>query len=125
MNDIENEIKAYLIERNWHNKAPADLAKSILIEGAELLEQFQWKNHTIDEINANDTLKQNITNELADVMIYAIELAVRLDIDTIDAISKKLDHNRKKYPADKVSDQQSGAEFYAAQKAKYRAGGSD
>jgi hypothetical protein len=46
MKDIEQEIKEYLVERGWYGLAPADLAKSIMIEGAELLELFQLKKLT-------------------------------------------------------------------------------
>ena len=47
MDDISKEIEEYLVERGWDTLDPADLAKSIMIEGAELLELFQWKNHSI------------------------------------------------------------------------------
>jgi NTP pyrophosphatase (non-canonical NTP hydrolase) len=80
------------------------MAKSVMIEGAELLEIFQWKNYTVEEINADKELKLNIKKELADVMIYAIELAVLLDIDVNDAVRYKLEHNRKKYTVEGVTD---------------------
>ena len=79
------EIKEYLIERNWYGQEPADLAKSIMIEGAELLELFQWKNYSIEAINADEKLKTNLKKELADVLIYAIELGMHLDIDILNA----------------------------------------
>jgi len=120
MDDLSQEVKQYLVERDWYGLEPADLAKSIMIEGAELLELFQWKNHTAEEIHDDSELKQNLEKELADVMIYAIELAVHLDIDVGQAIKSKLEHNRKKYPADKVADKKSGDAFYVAQKKKYR-----
>lgn len=123
MKELEQEIKEYLIKRDWYGLAPADLAKSIMIEGAELLELFQWKNHSVEEINANEKLKTNLKKELADVMIYAIELAIHLDIDINDAIKQKLEHNRQKYPAEGVTDKDSGDDFYMKQKMKYREAG--
>ncbi len=111
------------MERDWYPLEPSNLAKSIMIEGAELLELFQWKNHSIEEINANSELKLNLQKEIADVMIYAIELAIHLDIDVSEAISWKLEHNRLKYPAEKVSDKKSGDKFYLDQKLKYRSEG--
>lgn len=123
MKDLEAEIKAYLVERNWYGLAPADLAKSVMIEGAELLELFQWKNHSISDIDNDSDLRHNIQKELADVMIYAIELAVHLDIDVATAIKEKLEHNRQKYPAEKMRDTTSGSEYYMQQKLKYRAAG--
>jgi len=120
MKELEQEIKEYLIEREWYGLAPADLAKSIMIEGAELLELFQWKNYSVEEINADEKLKTNLKKELADVMIYAIELAVHLDIDIDEAIKQKLEHNRQKYPVAGVTDKDSGDDFYMKQKMKYR-----
>lgn len=120
MKELEQEIKEYLIERNWFNLEPADLAKSIMIEGAELLELFQWKNHSVADIDADEKLKTDLKKELADVIIYAIELGVHLDIDISEAIKQKLQHNRKKYPVQGVTDQESGDDFYMKQKMKYR-----
>lgn len=120
MNDSQALIKQYLDERNWNNLVPADMAKSIMIEGAELLELFQWKNHTVEEIHANPELKLNIQKEIADVIIYAIELAIHLDIDVSEAIEMKIDHNAIKYPASQIKDASTGDDFYMDQKMKYR-----
>lgn len=120
MKELEREIKEYLVERNWYGLEPADLAKSIMIEGAELLELFQWNNYSIEDINADDKLKENLKKELADVMIYAIELGVHLDLDIAEVIKQKLEHNRKKYPVKEVTNKDSGDEFYMKQKMKYR-----
>lgn len=120
MKELEQEIKDYLVERNWYGLEPADLAKSIMIEGAELLELFQWKNYSVAEINEDERLKTNLKKELADVMIYAIELGVHLDVDISEAIRQKLEHNRRKYPAEGVTDKDSGGDFYMKQKMKYR-----
>lgn len=86
---------------------------------AELLELFRWKNHSVDDINSDANLKSNIEKELADVMIYAIELGLHLDIDITDAIRHKLEHNRKKYPVADVTSE-SGDDFYKKQKMRYR-----
>lgn len=123
MKELEQEIKEFLIERNWYGLKPVDLAKSIMIEGAELLGLFQWKDYSVDDINADEKLKTNLKKELADVMIYAIELGVHLDIDISEAIKQKLEHNRKKYPAEGVTDKDSGDDFYMKQKMKYREAG--
>lgn len=120
MNDSQDLIRNYLNERNWNNLVPADIAKSIMIEGAELLELFQWKNHTVEEINANPDLKFKMQKEIADVIIYAIELAIHLDINVSEAVAQKIEHNAKKYPASRVKDTVSGDDFYNDQKMKYR-----
>lgn len=120
MNTIQAQIKEYLEERGWDNLPPADLVKSIMIEGAELLENFQWKNYTAEEIKANPELLANIQKEMADVMIYAIELAIHLDIDMNQAVQQKMEHNAKKYPAAQIKNADSLDDFYMSQKKKYR-----
>jgi NTP pyrophosphatase (non-canonical NTP hydrolase) len=107
MKNIQQQIKQYLEERNWDKLRPADLAKSIMIEGAELLEHFQWHNYTPEEIEADPELKAGIQQELADVMIYCTELALRLGVDIEEVMAMKLVHNAKKYPADQIRDHSS------------------
>src|SRR5690242_10829266 len=98
MKNVQAEIEKYLIDRGWDSLVPADLAKSIMIEGAELLELFQWKNHSPDEIKHDKQLELKIRQEMADVMIYCTELAIRLGIDIENAMREKLEHNSQKYP---------------------------
>ncbi len=119
MDENQRLIKTYLDERGWNNLSPADIAKSIVIEGAELLELFQWKNYTIDEINADSDLKEKMQKEVADVVIYAIEFASHLDIDITEAVKQKMEHNINKYPADEIKNSTLDG-FYMDQKRKYR-----
>jgi NTP pyrophosphatase (non-canonical NTP hydrolase) len=86
-------------ERNWrqfHNEK--DLALSISIEAAELLEDFQWK--TSEEAVRDDF--ENIKEELADVLIYSYMLASNLELDIETIIDEKLLKNNVKYPVDEV-----------------------
>jgi NTP pyrophosphatase (non-canonical NTP hydrolase) len=95
MQDIIKKIIDFRDERNWgqfHN--PKDLALSISIEASELLENFQWKN---SEQAVQENL-QNIKEELADVLIYALTLAHQLDINVEQAILDKMKKNALKYP---------------------------
>lgn len=83
-------------ERGWsqyHNEK--DLAISISLEANELLENFQWKSS--EEAVAHTM--QNIKEEMADVFIYLLQLADRLDIDLEEEALKKLKKNAIKYPA--------------------------
>ena len=95
-------IRAFRDARDWmqfHN--PKNLACSIVIEASELLELFQWK--TPEE---SETLIQSrrdaISQELADVAVYVLELADNLGIDLLDAIDRKMALNEAKYPAEKA-----------------------
>lgn len=100
MKNIESEIYQYLKERGWSNLLPGNIAKSISIEAAELLELFQWTNHTIEETKKDTQKMEEIKKELADVFIYAFDMAVLLDIDTKKIIKEKLEQVKKKYPAE-------------------------
>ena len=99
MKELEKKIYKHLKDRNWHNLRPADVAKSIMIEGAELLELFQWENLSLEEVKKNKKKIEEIKNELADVFIYALDMSVLLNFDTEKVILKKLAKVNKKYPA--------------------------
>jgi len=72
-----------------------------LVEAAELAEHFQWltesQSQTLDQEK-----REQVAQELADVLLYLVRLADRLDIDLLDAARRKLVINAQKYPADKV-----------------------
>lgn len=89
------EIITFNKERDWDQfHQPVHLAKSIVIEAAELLECFQWDDEHYD--------KEHVCEELADVVNYCILLADKLDVDLEEIIIKKLELNRKKYPVEKA-----------------------
>lgn len=92
--ELKQKIIAFRDERNWKQfHTPENLAKSISIEAAELLEHFQWDNKFS---------KQEVCEELADVLIYSILMAESLDVDITEIINAKIDKNAKKYPVDKA-----------------------
>ena len=99
MKELEQKILTHLRDRGWDHLRPSDIAKSIMIEGAELLELFQLENQTLEEVKKNKLKKEEIKRELADVLIYAIEMCVLLDLDTEKIVRKKLAATAKKYPA--------------------------
>ena len=98
MKHIEDQVRTYLEERGWAQLRPANLAKSIMIEGAELLELFQWDNLTAEEIRNDPEKMKEIKKELADVMVYCLDMAVVLNLDTEKIIKEKMDHIIAKYP---------------------------
>ncbi len=104
---ISEELKRKLIEfrkkRDWekfHN--PKDLAVSLVIEAAELLENFQWKTDKEISKMLKDDRCEKISEEIADIAIYLTYLCTDLGIDIEDVVSSKLEKNRKKYPSNKV-----------------------
>ena len=100
MKNIESEIKKFLVERGWDRLRPSDLAKSISIEAAELLEIFQWTSMDIKETKSDAGKVEDIKKELADVFIYAIEMAVLLNLSVEEIVKSKLEQVKKKYPAE-------------------------
>jgi dCTP diphosphatase len=99
MKKYEDTIREYLVERGWDKLRPGDLAKSISIEAAELLELFQWTNLTLVDIKTDPEKMESIKKELADVLIYCLDMSVLLGFDTGEIIMKKLDKAKEKYPA--------------------------
>lgn len=97
MNTMD-KINKFRDDRDWrqfHNEK--DLAISISLEAAELLELFQWKSP--EEVRENSI--ERIKEELADVLIYSHMLASNLDLDIDEIIEAKLEKNNIKYPVDK------------------------
>ncbi|MGE5589628.1 MAG: nucleotide pyrophosphohydrolase [Bacillota bacterium] len=98
MRELTEEIIRFRDARSWrqfHN--PKDLAISLSLEAGELLENFQWKSSE----DAVSQERENIQDELADVLIYALILAHELDIDVAEAVRTKLAKNNAKYPVEK------------------------
>lgn len=100
MKSTEKKIKDFMVERGWNNLPPDGLAKSISIEAGELLELFQWDPKTVKEIKADKELFNDVQMELADVLIYCLQLSVTLGLDAEKIIKTKLDLASKKYPAE-------------------------
>ncbi|MBU1292877.1 nucleotide pyrophosphohydrolase [Patescibacteria group bacterium] len=100
MKKYEDTIREYLVERKWDQLRPADIAKSISIESAELLELFQWTNQTLEEVRNDPKKLELIKGELADVFIYCLDMSVLLGFDTGEIVLEKLERAKKKYPAE-------------------------
>lgn len=93
MEEVSKAVVNFTHERDWDQfHSPENLAKSISIESAELLECFQW--------NSNYDRKE-VCKELADVVNYCILLADRLGVRLEDIVLEKLEETRKKYPVEK------------------------
>ena len=104
LTEITVRIRAFRDARDWmqfHN--PKNLACSIVLEAAELLEHFQWKTPEESAAYAADPAnKAQISTEIADVAVYLIELADNLGIDLLTAIDQKMAINEAKYPVEKA-----------------------
>lgn len=88
-------IRRFTDDRDWDQfHSPENLAKSIVIEAAELLECFQWSDSNYDI--------QHVKEELADVLVYAQNLLDKLGLDADEIVNMKMEQNEKKYPVDKA-----------------------
>ncbi len=100
---LEEQVKKFVEKRKWgifHN--PKDLAISLSIEVAELLENFQWKREEeIKKLLKNEEYKRNLAEEIADIFIYLIILSNRVGINLLESTFKKIEKNKEKYPIDK------------------------
>lgn len=97
--EVEKEAVSFRDDRDWiqfHN--PKDLAISISLEAAELLEIFQWSGSDLDCSDKREHIKE----ELADVLIYCTLLADRLGLSTAGIMHEKLQKNAAKYPVEKA-----------------------
>ncbi len=93
MKETKDKVIKFTHDRDWDQfHSPENLAKSISIEAAELLECFQWNN---------DFKKEEVIDELADIVNYCILLSDKLDVDLEDIVLSKLKKNEEKYPIEK------------------------
>ena len=95
-------VREFVDERDWDQfHSPKNLASALTVEAAELLEHFQWlQNGRLDELGP-DKLAE-VRHEMADVLVYLVRLADKLDVDLFAAVEEKMVLNRAKYPADQV-----------------------
>ena len=86
-------IRRFTDDRDWHQfHTPSNLAKSIAIEAAELLECFQWSDTEYD--------MEHVKDELADVIVYCRNLLDELGLDEDEIVNSKMSRNEAKYPVD-------------------------
>lgn len=115
LGQLKIKVDRFRRARNW-NPNVKNLAVSIAIEASELLEHFQWDNY---EEYRSDKKREDIEQELADVLIYCLEFANGYGINMAKAVEKKLAHNARKYPAHIFKSKTSGGAYYKIKK-KYR-----
>lgn len=106
MSDSLEQLRARLAqfaaERDWDQfHSPKNLAMALIAEAAELVEHFQWL--TLEQSQELDAAKREaVSHELADILIFLIRTADKLDVDLISATWDKIALNEKRYPADRV-----------------------
>jgi NTP pyrophosphatase (non-canonical NTP hydrolase) len=95
-------VRQFVDERDWDQfHTPKNLAAALTVEAAELLEHFQWLHDGRAEELGPDKLRA-VSHEMADVLVYLVRLADKLNVDLVAAVAEKMVLNRVKYPAEQV-----------------------
>ena len=99
---IQKQVRQFVVERDWDQfHSPKNLSMALIVEAAEMVEHFQWLTEEQSCELSPEKLAE-VELELADIQIYLISLAEKLQLDLVAAVEKKLALNAGKYPADKV-----------------------
>jgi NTP pyrophosphatase (non-canonical NTP hydrolase) len=102
LDDLRDRLRAFAAEREWEPfHTPKNLAMALSVEAAELLEHFQWLTPEASMALDPDT-RAGVREELADVLLYLVRLADRLDVDLIEAAHDKMRLNALKYPVERA-----------------------
>lgn len=100
--ELKQAMRAFAAERDWDQfHSPKNLAAALSVEAAEILEHFQWLGEA--ESHALPVAKRaEVADELADVLLYLVRLADKLDVDLYQAALDKLGRNAARYPVEKA-----------------------
>ena len=100
--DLKSMMTRFIAERNWEKfHTPRNLAVSLNVEAGELLELFQWLTPEEATVRTKEPdFRTALGEEMADVLMYLVSLAVAADIDLAAATEAKMAKNCRKYPAD-------------------------
>ena len=102
LRDLRDELRAFAAERDWDQfHSPRNLATALAVEAAELLEPFQWLTDDQSRALPPET-RAAVEEELADVLLYLVRLADKLDVDLAAAARAKIVRNGEKYPVEKA-----------------------
>ena len=99
LRELRDALRQFAVERDWdQNHSPKNLASALVVEAAELLEHFKWMPEGQSRIMGDDK-KQIVAREMADVLLYLVQLSDKLGIDLLAAAQDKMRLNAEKYPA--------------------------
>ena len=102
LEDIRAECAAFADERDWQQfHTPKNLSMALAIEAAELMEHFQWLT-AAESAALPPERREAVALELADVLLYLVRLADRLDVDLLAAATRKIVLNAEKYPVERA-----------------------
>ena len=102
LEQIKATLQKFADDRDWDQfHSPKNLSMALSVEASELVECFQWLTEAQSQ-NLSPEQRQAVIDEMADVQIYLLRLATKLDVNLLEAAEQKIVKNAEKYPADKV-----------------------
>lgn len=109
---LNRRLLEFARAREWEQfHSPKNLTMALIAECAELVEHFQWMSEAESQ-NLSPDKKEEVALEMADILIYLVRIAERLEIDLVDAAHRKIEINEKRYPAARVrGDARRAAEY--------------
>jgi len=102
LHELRDALRAFAAERDWDQfHSPRNLATALAVEAAELLEPFQWLSEAESRALPPAT-RAAVEEEMADVLLYLVRLADKLEVDLLEAARAKIARNAEKYPVEKA-----------------------
>ena len=102
INDLKQKVRAFIDERDWNQfHSPKNLSMGISVEASELMEKFLWIESE-ESRELVETKRQEIENELADIIIVSLAFANQCNIDISKAVTHKIEEIKGKYPVAKT-----------------------
>jgi dCTP diphosphatase len=99
---LQQQLQAFADERDWDQfHSPKNLSMALSVEASELVECFQWLTEEQSQ-NLSPKQYQAVVDEMADVQVYLLRLATKLDVNILEAVEQKMVKNAAKYPAELV-----------------------
>ena len=102
LDNLKAKLQSFADERDWDQfHSPKNLSMALSVEASELVECFQWLTEEQSK-NLSPAQRQAVIDEMADVQVYLLRLATKLDVNILEAVEQKMVKNAAKYPADLV-----------------------
>lgn len=102
LDDLNHRLKQFAQERDWEQfHSPKNISMALIAEAAELVEHFQWLTEE-QSYRLDEEKREAVAMEMADILIFLIRCAERLDINLVASAWKKIALNEARYPADRV-----------------------
>jgi len=102
LDDLRARLQAFAAARDWDRyHSPKNLWMALIVEAAELVEHFQWLSEA-ESAALPPEKRATVEEELADILLYLVRLADKLDVDLAEAARRKIARNAERYPAEKV-----------------------